>query len=803
MKNEIPVKNRQSPAKSSIRREIFQSSSLLALVVVVIFGIFLSTILYYSETSKARALIKQTNQSVVIFLEGYFSEIINTIMVLDENKEVRDAMAQGEEAHRRILDMYRSISNINKNIEFIYSGYENGLMLINDYTPPEGFDPTARPWYRAAMATRPETSFGLPYQEIKTKKWLISTSRALKKSGDGYGGVVAVDCSIDQVAGLIAKHNEYETGFSFIIDGSGKIIMHPDHSLLGKSLPEITKNFRPGSNGDFTYRVDDVEHFSHYDRVLSTGWTVVTMVEKREILGPIISNVLFVIGLTGVIAVFLGFVQSIMLSRSFSRPLVELGRKIKAVIAEDEPEVDEYIYPSNEIGVMAREIGQLAEKELNAKTRELQESEEKNRLLIEHAVSAVAVHKIVLDESGRPVDYIFLNANPAFETHTGLRVADVLGRRVTEVIPGIERPSLIDIYGQVVLTGESVSFEQYSDPLGRYYFISAYRVGEESFATIFVDITDRKRSEEALRESEHRYRTILEQMFDPYLEVDMEGNFTFVNESLCRHLGYTKEELIGKRFTIIVPPDEEKAMFTAYNTVFKTGEPNKGYPHRIIRKDGGEIFAEASIDMRRNREGQVIGFRTISRDITERKKMEAEILALSVTDQLTGLHNRRGFLSLAEQQIKLANRNMTGALLFFADLDGLKWINDTLGHEEGDKALIEAGTVLKETFRTSDIIARLGGDEYAVFAVDVAEEKTRVFTARMHSLINTRNDRENRRYRLSISVGCSYYDPENPCSLDQLIAVADKLMYEQKQKKKGLLRPGVSSSSINPHPSMH
>jgi len=190
--------------------------------------------------------------------------------------------------------------------------------------------------------------------------------------------------------------------------------------------------------------------------------------------------------------------QSIVLSRRLSRPLLELGRKIKATIAGEEPEGGEYIYPNNEFGIMAREIEQLAETELNAKTRKLQASEEKHRLLIEHTVSGVAVHEIVLDEAGEPVDYVFLSANPAFEAQTGLQVADILGRRATEVLPGIDTRNFIRIYGRVVLTGEPVSFEQYCQPLGRYYFINAYRLGERRFATIFMDITDRKKAEEQI-----------------------------------------------------------------------------------------------------------------------------------------------------------------------------------------------------------------------------------------------------------------------------------------------------------------
>ncbi len=184
-----------------------------------------------------------------------------------------------------------------------------------------------------------------------------------------------------------------------------------------------------------------------------------------------------------------------------------------------------------------------------------------------------------------------------------------------------------------------------------------------------------------------------------------------------------------------------------------------------------------------------------------REEAEEAVRVLSITDELTGLHNRRGFLSLAEQQLKVAARNRRGMLLHFADLDGLKWINDTLGHEEGDQALVEAAAVLKETFRTSDILARLGGDEYAALALDAAEEHSTIFTARLQSLVDEKNREAGRKYRLSISVGNAYYDPEKPCSLDELISAADKRMYENKEGKKRRLGRGVSLADSAPLPS--
>jgi PleD family two-component response regulator len=115
----------------------------------------------------------------------------------------------------------------------------------------------------------------------------------------------------------------------------------------------------------------------------------------------------------------------------------------------------------------------------------------------------------------------------------------------------------------------------------------------------------------------------------------------------------------------------------------------------------------------------------------ERHRMQEQIRSLSLVDELTGLYNRRGFLTLASQQLKLAHRLKKRMLLVFADLDGMKRINDTLGHQEGDKALIEIAKILKETFRESDIIARLGGDEFVVLTLEKSVSSDDAITKRL------------------------------------------------------------------------
>jgi diguanylate cyclase (GGDEF)-like protein len=124
------------------------------------------------------------------------------------------------------------------------------------------------------------------------------------------------------------------------------------------------------------------------------------------------------------------------------------------------------------------------------------------------------------------------------------------------------------------------------------------------------------------------------------------------------------------------------------------------------------------------------------------------------------------------------------ALLLYADLDGLKRINDTLGHPEGDRALIDTASLLKKTFRTSDIIARLGGDEFVVLAIDTSDHAEETIIERLRDYLVTHNLQENRPYQLSISAGMTHFDPDQPCNLDELLERGDKAMYEQKQAKK-------------------
>jgi len=182
----------------------------------------------------------------------------------------------------------------------------------------------------------------------------------------------------------------------------------------------------------------------------------------------------------------------------------------------------------------------------------------------------------------------------------------------------------------------------------------------------------------------------------------------------------------------------------------------------------------------------------------KRSLLERELRSLALTDDLTCLYNRRAFLPLAEQQLRVARRSTQGLLLFFVDVDNLKVINDTHGHQEGDLAIVHTADALEQTFRNSDVIARLGGDEFAVMALEASCENREVILDRLEKNIKASNADESR-YELSISVGMSRFDPKNPVSLEKLIASADEAMYEEKKKRprKGMSWQRDSVASVS------
>jgi diguanylate cyclase (GGDEF)-like protein len=183
-------------------------------------------------------------------------------------------------------------------------------------------------------------------------------------------------------------------------------------------------------------------------------------------------------------------------------------------------------------------------------------------------------------------------------------------------------------------------------------------------------------------------------------------------------------------------------------------------------------------------------YKKATEEIFVRKELEDRLRMMSVTDELTGLLNRRGFLNLAIHQHHVADREKKRMCLFYIDLDGMKEINDNYGHAEGDVALIETADILRAVFRKSDIIGRVGGDEFSVLMSGNCDDEVNTIKSRIRNKSEEFHARANKPYSLRVSIGEIPYDPETPIEFNEFFAMADRAMYEQKKSK------GQSNESI-------
>jgi diguanylate cyclase (GGDEF)-like protein len=288
------------------------------------------------------------------------------------------------------------------------------------------------------------------------------------------------------------------------------------------------------------------------------------------------------------------------------------------------------------------------------------------------------------------------------------------------------------------------------------------------------------------------WRTLLEATGDGVLVV-AQGNVAAANPAFCR--------------LFALPPPAETLSGVAFGDLCeRIGEAFADTAHflgraaELHRQDSAVAGEWWSMTDGRVLESDVLpvmvdGRRTeqlwLWRDVTERARLRSaegngvpHESNLSFLDELTGLYNRRGFLRYARAQLDAAALARRPMLLIFVDLDGLKDINDRLGHPAGDRALVDTGTVLKSTFRERDVVARLGGDEFVVLVTDASVVREPDLLARLATRLEALNARAGREFQLAFSTGVAAFDPAAPEPLEELLSEADSRMYLDKRRRK-------------------
>ncbi|HEX6628678.1 MAG TPA: diguanylate cyclase [Gemmatimonadaceae bacterium] len=295
---------------------------------------------------------------------------------------------------------------------------------------------------------------------------------------------------------------------------------------------------------------------------------------------------------------------------------------------------------------------------------------------------------------------------------------------------------------------------------------------------IAIDVTDRKSLYDALHMQNVYFAALFESAPEAIAILDEHDHIIRINGQFTTMFGYTEDDAVSRNINdLIVPPGlvEEAQRLTA----------------RVAA--GEKLTAEA---LRRNKDGHNVWVSIAAtpfgigdqpgrvyamyHDISALKRAEDDLKALLLVDELTGLPNRRAFITLSEQALKLATRLGRDVLMIFIDVDHLKFINDTYGHLAGDRALIDTARVLRESCREADIIARLGGDEFVALLTVDSDQTSEIVCDRIKSRVDLHNAETDRDYQLSLSVGAKRSKAEGTMLAD-LLAQADTALYEQKR----------------------
>ena len=408
-------------------------------------------------------------------------------------------------------------------------------------------------------------------------------------------------------------------------------------------------------------------------------------------------------------------------------------------------------------------------------------------LLAENATDMMSTH----DPDGR-----YAYVTPSWADFLGVPASEIVGRLPLEFAHPNDRQLLLENHTRGLrslstLTAVWRCRRPGTDPSGgeRYAWVetSTRPVREtptsqvQTFVCSTRDVTDRKRMEDQLARSEARFRAALEGSFDGFFVLEAVRNasgeivdFTYseLNARAEALLARPRWQVIGRRMSEVFPAGS-RTHIPKLAGVVESRVPLEDEIAFTVRDQGERWLHHQVIPL-----GDGVAITT--RDVTDQKHAEAELRALTLVDDLTGLYNRRGFRMLAEQHMRLVKRGGPVSMLVSIDLDDFKSVNDRYGHAEGDEALRRVTSVLRAAFRDSDIVARFGGDEFVVLALDCGEFLGTLIE-RIHTGLAAANAAAARPYDIALSLGTARFDPFARVSLDELLAEADAALYEVKR----------------------
>ena len=295
--------------------------------------------------------------------------------------------------------------------------------------------------------------------------------------------------------------------------------------------------------------------------------------------------------------------------------------------------------------------------------------------------------------------------------------------------------------------------------------------------------------------SAHRDKALLEAVIETVDEgiiaVDASRRTIAINAAARAMVGdaFARERLPEEWRTELAVLEEDGSRVTPEAAPLQQalrGQPSNDRVQRLVPAgDSVGTWVSTSARPIRDEGGRVVAAVATLRDLTQQRASAERLRDLALTDELTGLLNRRGFLETARPRVELARRANAPLGLLYADMDGLKGINDTFGHEQGDRAIADVAVAMRHVFRDGDVVARIGGDEFIALLPNMAPSSEDSLLKRLATSLVAQASAEKRPYALQLSAGLTFFDWSAACSLDELLTRADRLMYERKRARSG------------------
>ncbi|MGI9090489.1 MAG: diguanylate cyclase [Gemmatimonadaceae bacterium] len=408
------------------------------------------------------------------------------------------------------------------------------------------------------------------------------------------------------------------------------------------------------------------------------------------------------------------------------------------------------------------------------------------------AIATAEGRFVYMNRAGRHLVGIAEDADLATVSGPSLRSPEQWALIAGEAIPAARRDGVW--VGETVIIGAHGQHIPVSQVIVAH---SPLRHGEPIyFSTVLRDLSDRSRAEAALRESEARFRAAIDGSLDSFTALrsvhDEDGqtiDFEIIdaNPRAGELVGMPHHDLIGQHLCELFPVTRTGGFFDSYRCVVETRRVHEEEIRTTDPRLDGKWLQIQVVPL-----GD--GVAVTTRDITEKKRLEDQVRALAARDDLTGVYNRRGFMDMAEQSLHLAVREALPCVLLYGDLDDFKQVNDVYGHAVGDSALRDAGGILRETLRESDVIGRIGGDEFTVFAINTPPAEAEMLVARIKAAL-MHNRTAGRRHHLSISIGTAAFDPAALVTLGDLLQTADNALYVAKRVRSSSMAVSAAKSS--------